>query len=142
LSYHTVDNHLRSIYTKLQVHTRGGAVESRLRGLCLCRPPLRSQAAEGGCGFGTEEAICRKPPATWLSRPGNRWRPGAAGGAGSLCGGGGVLLMDMMGRLRAQAMAPAARSVRFSAGCRRGAGPGRGIRRQTGIRVAVVKHPY
>jgi DNA-binding NarL/FixJ family response regulator len=26
LSYHTVDNHLRSIYTKLQVHTRGGAV--------------------------------------------------------------------------------------------------------------------
>jgi DNA-binding NarL/FixJ family response regulator len=26
LSYHTVDNHLRSIYTKLHVHTRGGAV--------------------------------------------------------------------------------------------------------------------
>lgn len=26
LSYHTVDNHLRSIYSKLQVHTRGGAV--------------------------------------------------------------------------------------------------------------------
>jgi DNA-binding NarL/FixJ family response regulator len=26
LSYHTVDNHLRSIYTKLQVHTRSGAV--------------------------------------------------------------------------------------------------------------------
>ena len=26
LSYHTVDNHLRSIYGKLQVHTRGGAV--------------------------------------------------------------------------------------------------------------------
>ena len=26
LSYHTVDHHLRSIYTKLQVHTRGGAV--------------------------------------------------------------------------------------------------------------------
>jgi DNA-binding NarL/FixJ family response regulator len=26
LSYHTVDNHFRSIYTKLQVHTRGGAV--------------------------------------------------------------------------------------------------------------------
>jgi DNA-binding NarL/FixJ family response regulator len=26
LSYHTVDNHLRSVYTKLQVHTRGGAV--------------------------------------------------------------------------------------------------------------------
>ncbi len=26
LSYHTVDNHLRSIYTKLQVHTRGSAV--------------------------------------------------------------------------------------------------------------------
>ena len=26
LSYHTVDNHLRSIYAKLQVHTRGGAV--------------------------------------------------------------------------------------------------------------------
>jgi len=26
LSYHTVDNHFRSIYTKLLVHTRGGAV--------------------------------------------------------------------------------------------------------------------
>lgn len=26
VSYHTVDNHFRSIYTKLQVHTRGGAV--------------------------------------------------------------------------------------------------------------------
>jgi DNA-binding NarL/FixJ family response regulator len=26
LSYHTVDNHLRGIYGKLQVHTRGGAV--------------------------------------------------------------------------------------------------------------------
>jgi len=26
LSYHTVDNHLRSIYGKLHVHTRGGAV--------------------------------------------------------------------------------------------------------------------
>ncbi len=26
LSYHTVDNHLRSIYSKLQVHTRGSAV--------------------------------------------------------------------------------------------------------------------
>jgi DNA-binding NarL/FixJ family response regulator len=26
LSYHTVDNHLRSIYTKLKVHTRTGAV--------------------------------------------------------------------------------------------------------------------
>ncbi len=26
LSYYTVDNHLRNIYTKLQVHTRGGAV--------------------------------------------------------------------------------------------------------------------
>ena len=26
LSYHTVDNHLRSIYSKLQVHTRSGAV--------------------------------------------------------------------------------------------------------------------
>jgi DNA-binding NarL/FixJ family response regulator len=26
LSYHTVDKHLRSIYAKLQVHTRGGAV--------------------------------------------------------------------------------------------------------------------
>ncbi len=26
LSYHTVDHHLRSIYSKLQVHTRGGAV--------------------------------------------------------------------------------------------------------------------
>lgn len=30
LSYHTVDNHLRSIYTKLQVHTRGGAVAKAL----------------------------------------------------------------------------------------------------------------
>jgi DNA-binding NarL/FixJ family response regulator len=26
LSYHTVDNHLRSVYSKLQVHTRSGAV--------------------------------------------------------------------------------------------------------------------
>jgi DNA-binding NarL/FixJ family response regulator len=26
LSYHTVDNHLRSVYTKLHVHTRAGAV--------------------------------------------------------------------------------------------------------------------
>ena len=26
LSYHTVDNHLRSVYTKLHVHTRTGAV--------------------------------------------------------------------------------------------------------------------
>ena len=26
VSYHTVDNHFRSIYTKLQVHTRGSAV--------------------------------------------------------------------------------------------------------------------
>ncbi len=30
LSYHTVDNHLRSIYVKLQVHTRGGAVAKAL----------------------------------------------------------------------------------------------------------------
>lgn len=30
LSYHTVDNHLRSIYDKLQVHTRGGAVAKAL----------------------------------------------------------------------------------------------------------------
>ena len=30
LSYHTVDNHLRSIYTKLQVHTRSGAVAKAL----------------------------------------------------------------------------------------------------------------
>jgi len=30
LSYHTVDNHLRSIYAKLQVHTRGGAVAKAL----------------------------------------------------------------------------------------------------------------
>jgi DNA-binding NarL/FixJ family response regulator len=26
LSFHTVDNHLRGVYAKLQVHTRGGAV--------------------------------------------------------------------------------------------------------------------
>jgi DNA-binding NarL/FixJ family response regulator len=26
LSFYTVDNHLRSVYVKLQVHTRGGAV--------------------------------------------------------------------------------------------------------------------
>ena len=31
LSYHTVDNHLRSIYTKLHVHTRGGAVAKALK---------------------------------------------------------------------------------------------------------------
>ncbi|MDB6039855.1 MAG: response regulator receiver, partial [Verrucomicrobiales bacterium] len=30
LSYHTVDNHLRSIYTKLHVHTRGGAIAKAL----------------------------------------------------------------------------------------------------------------
>lgn len=30
LSYHTVDNHLRSIYDKLHVHTRGGAVAKAL----------------------------------------------------------------------------------------------------------------
>ncbi len=30
LSYHTVDNHLRSIYSKLHVHTRGGAVAKAL----------------------------------------------------------------------------------------------------------------
>lgn len=31
LSYHTVDNHLRNIYTKLHVHTRGGAVAKALK---------------------------------------------------------------------------------------------------------------
>lgn len=31
LSYHTVDNHLRSIYSKLHVHTRGGAVAKALK---------------------------------------------------------------------------------------------------------------
>ncbi len=31
LSYHTVDNHLRNIYTKLHVHTRGGAVAKALQ---------------------------------------------------------------------------------------------------------------
>lgn len=30
LSYHTVDNHLRSIYGKLHVHTRSGAVAKAL----------------------------------------------------------------------------------------------------------------
>jgi DNA-binding CsgD family transcriptional regulator len=30
LSYHTVNNHLRSIYDKLHVHTRGGAVAKAL----------------------------------------------------------------------------------------------------------------
>lgn len=31
VSYHTVNNHLRSIYEKLHVHTRGGAVAKALR---------------------------------------------------------------------------------------------------------------
>jgi DNA-binding NarL/FixJ family response regulator len=31
LSYHTIDTHLRNIYTKLQVHTRGGAVAKALQ---------------------------------------------------------------------------------------------------------------
>lgn len=31
LSYHTVDTHLRNIYTKLHVHTRGGAVAKALK---------------------------------------------------------------------------------------------------------------
>jgi DNA-binding NarL/FixJ family response regulator len=31
LSYHTVDNHLRNIYRKLHVHTRGGAVAKALK---------------------------------------------------------------------------------------------------------------
>jgi DNA-binding NarL/FixJ family response regulator len=37
LSYHTVDNHLRSVYTKLQVHTRGGAVAKAVSE-CLLSP--------------------------------------------------------------------------------------------------------
>lgn len=38
LSYHTVDNHLRSIYSKLQVHTRGGAVAKAIAERLL--PPV------------------------------------------------------------------------------------------------------
>ncbi len=38
LSYHTVDNHLRSIYAKLQVHTRGGAVAKAVAEQILSSP--------------------------------------------------------------------------------------------------------
>jgi DNA-binding CsgD family transcriptional regulator len=30
LSYHTIDTHIKNIYAKLQVHTRGGAVAKAL----------------------------------------------------------------------------------------------------------------
>jgi DNA-binding CsgD family transcriptional regulator len=31
VSYHTVDSHVRNVYEKLHVHTRGGAVAKALR---------------------------------------------------------------------------------------------------------------